>query len=504
VREAEPPPPSPNIPACFALAPAMAFIYQAGCALALLAAAVAPCDATGSLVRREKLMRPNGLQAALEKALKGQAVGRLFAVEASVRPAFEAFPKSALGQIPPVEAFAGIARSYFAKEHGWVLKGLEPYARLGPAQRPSAVPGTKVLRDRAPDVAAALEAIHTSGHGLSLSDVVGTIAVVEHLVVEDAAGLLPAAYTLNNVSMEGEIEQQQLHDILESYLLLFRAGSEANPTDFEDHRKLKEAARASDDWSALQAFEGGVVLAARAKGPKYTYDDVRDIVRALALGYGRWQNDECLEMKATLMGLSAGSPGLVPFDVFHAEPAHSSFQFSESAQYLREIGALEEPEDGSAAPQVRIASYMLGPTNCIASLEYHMVCCLSECEAIVGDVEAQAQSPVTSADELARIVQATAPASGAEAPGPLTEEVVAGLQGIVDSSSGVVSLHSSDFRRWMNTAFPNECPLPTASEAAAEDAEMVEASRWLQRQQHPQQCTRLPAWHPAHEAEFEI
>ena len=56
------------------------------------------------------------------------------------------------------------------------------------------------------------------------------------------------------------------------------------------------------------------------------------------------------------------------------------WQFSESIDYLRQLGALDESD--AANPRVIIPNYISGPSNCVASSSYYSVCCLDECEGI--------------------------------------------------------------------------------------------------------------------------
>mmetsp|Transcript_56871 Transcript_56871/g.157455 ORF Transcript_56871/g.157455 Transcript_56871/m.157455 type:complete len:423 (+) Transcript_56871:71-1339(+) len=373
------------------------------------------------LVRRQA----SPLQAALQEVLAGDAAKHILAVEESVRPTYEALPKNAQGQIPPEDVFPAVVRSYFAKEHGWVVRGFEPPLLVANS---TAVHSAEILGEKAPGVAAALQAMRRSGHGLALSDVVGTIAAIEHLVVEDSVGVLAHAYAANGLETAAELGEADLHEVLRSYLLLFRY-SEGAEVDQQD----------------------------------------------LARKYGKWQDAECLDMKSTLMRLG-GAPGLAPFEAFRKEPDHGTYQFREGAGYLAATGILQAGE----APQVRIANYLLGPSNCIAPSRYYTVCCLNDCERLLGDVEAQVRRPAPTAEALLAAVR---PAS----------EAAEALRRLASAGEGLVPLHSSAFREWLHGAFPNDCPLPTSPEAAAEDAELASASRWLWSQEA---CTRLPEWHP--------
>lgn len=446
----------------------------------------------GSMMRRDSSPKEKSpLQASLQTVLGDVAAERLFEVEESVRPTYEAFPKNALGQIPPREIFPAIVRNYFVKEHGWLIKGLEP-----PSMTPTLteVHDAQIIRDKAPVLADALKQVHDADKGLSLSDVVGAIAALEHLILNEATPLLKGAYGLNDASDTSALDDATMHDVLQSYLLLFRHGIPRNLTNTGMHQRMKARAQRGEDWSKLVDFESQALKRASEKGGAGSFDTAVLAARDLTRSFGKWQDSECMQMKSTLLSLDA-QDGSVTFEAFHAEPKHAVYQFTESAEYLRKTGTLA---DGPQA-RVLIANYLLGPSNCIASSEYSSVCCLSECEGLVSQIERKVQAPAWPADRLHAFISEL-PSSSVEAPRELSQALTESLFAIASRHEGMVPVHSADFKRWLHDAFPNECPLPTAAESAAEESELATAKEWLDVQQ---QCTRLPAWHPAMQPQAE-
>jgi len=440
----------------------------------------------GSMMRRHSSPKDKApLQASLQTMLADVAAERLFEVEESVRPTYEAFPKNAMGQIPPREIFPAIVRNYFTKEHGWLIKGLEP-----PSMTPALteVHEAQIVRDKAPVLAAALKQVHDADQGLSLSDVVGTIAALEYLVLNEATPLLKGAYWLNGASETSVLDDATMHDVLQSYLLLFRHGAPRNLTNIGMHRRMKARAQQGDDWSKLVDFESQALKRAGLQDGAGSFDMAVHAAKDLMRGFGKWQDSECMQMKSTLLSLGS-QDGSVTFEAFHAEPIHAVYQFTESAEYLRKTGTLVDESQA----RVVIANYLLGPSNCIASSEYSSVCCLSECEGLVSQIERKVQAPAWPADRLHAFISEL-PSSSVEAPRELSQALTESLFDIAHRHEGMVPVHSADFKRWLHDAFPNECPLPTAAESAAEESELAGAKEWLEVQQ---QCTRLPAWHPA-------
>lgn len=452
--------------------------------------------AAGGMVRKESGGKTkSSLQSALQGVIADVSAERLIEVEAGVRSTYEAFPKNDMGQIPPRgDIFAAVVRNYFAREHGWVIKGLEP---PHPDFKLTEVHEAHVLHSQAPRLATALKYVYDSNRGLSLTDIVQTIAALECLILDQSQELLKGACAVNGLHPEAEevredgLDEDTFHEVLRSYLLLLRQGQPYNFTDVRRYLRMKQRAMGGADWDELVEFERGAASAARAGGSgRYSFDEVKKVVRALALKFGRWQHHECAEMKTTLMGLDEEGSGSVPFDKFHREPAHPSFQFSESAEFLRKNSMLDDSDEGS--PKVLLANYLLGPSNCIASSEYYYVCCLNECEGLVAELEHTIQMPFVPVEDLLGAV-GRLPSDSVAAPREIPDARADQLRSVASQHGNVVPLHSAGFKQWLHGAYPNECPMPTAVESAAEDSEMPAAQRWLDAQE---QCTRLPEWHP--------
>merc|ERR1712232_639858 len=103
-------------------------------------------------------------------------------------------------------------------------------------------------------------------------------------------------------------------------------------------------------------------------------------------------------MGEDLMEMDPDGTGRVPLSTFYAQRETADYQFSESTDYLRTIGALDESVP--SAPRVRIANYVMGPSNCIASSSYYSVCCLSDCETLMNDLEGRLKGPSAAPEQL--------------------------------------------------------------------------------------------------------
>jgi len=164
------------------------------------------------------------------------------------------------------------------------------------------------------------------------------------------------------------------------------------------------------------------------------------------------------------MSRDTDGTGRVPLPRFYTPSSTDIYTFSESVEYLRQTGAYDASAAGG--PRVRIANYMLGPSNCIASNTYYSICCISECESLLNQLEAHVKAPTASPSQVLDLVHHMS-SSTVDSHRELPDVLVAKLQSIADHHGGDVPLHGRLFSQWMHHAFPNECPYPQIAEDAA-------------------------------------
>eukprot|EP00927_Polykrikos_kofoidii_P008691 TRINITY_DN13619_c0_g1_i1.p1 TRINITY_DN13619_c0_g1~~TRINITY_DN13619_c0_g1_i1.p1 ORF type:complete len:576 (+),score=84.06 TRINITY_DN13619_c0_g1_i1:101-1828(+) len=400
---------------------------------------------------------------------------RILHIEKNIWQTVQALPKNAVGRLPP-RSVRYVVHSYFAKEHGWLLSGLEPHALQANS---SDLHGASILQDQAPQLVETLLEDRQRGRGLLLEDVVTMIAALENLIFRESVALLEAAYALNGLQPDVDVlSELGAHEVLRSYLVLFRMGSSADLEDNEWHADLKEQMEdtPSGFWHELVEYEQDALLNAafarrHTENPfqsiGYSFEAISEIVRELAHSYGKWQNGDCLAMKEHLMSLDPNGSGRVPLDRFYSQLEGAAYNFAESVDYLRAIGALEESVGGSGGGNsVRIANYVAGPTNCIAHSAYYSVCCLNECESLMSELEGRVQAPSASADQILRLARQLS-SSTVEAPRQISTELEARLQQVSEHHGGIVPLHGRLFSQWLHFVFPNECPYPQTVSTAA-------------------------------------
>jgi len=383
---------------------------------------------------------------------------QLASIEASLLHTFEALPKNDMGRLGP-RAVRHIVYSYFAKEHGWIIKGLEPH---GMSLNMSEMHEVSVLQDKAPALVEAMLEARELGRGLILTDVVAMVLTLEKLILGESTSLIETAYKFKELAVAELINEDVLHEVLVSYLLLFAQGSNANFTQRQwkaiAYVYMKEGGKGAE----MIAFERSSVLKYRqtrsqqkneSEPELFSFTDVEHIVADLAQNYGKWQNGECQRMQGALKRLDTIGSGSVSLGAFFEQPKDAEYQFTESEAVLRQIGALDESVLGS--PRVRIQNYVLGPSNCVASSVYYSVCCLNECEGMMNRIEDAIEAPEATPEQLRSIV-AELSTTGAGLEGHLRDR----LESIAAQGEGKVSLHGRLFAEWLHHAFPYECPYP--------------------------------------------
>merc|ERR1719231_1226586 len=127
------------------------------------------------------------------------------------------------------------------------------------------------------------------------------------------------------------------------------------------------------------------------------------IAETIGEQFGRFQDAECKGLKAALVKMEDRGTGRVRLSDFYkpaASGADGSWQFQESIGYLRQLGTLDE--SNADDPRVMVANYLTSQANCIASSDYYSVCCIDECEDLMGHLEKSIAAPEA---EPARILQ---------------------------------------------------------------------------------------------------
>jgi len=162
-------------------------------------------------------------------------------------------------------------------------------------------------------------------------------------------------------------------------------------------------------------------------------------------------------MKSKLIALGDQGIGRVPLPDFYRSSLNgTTFEFQESPAYLKELGVLDDNEN------VIVPNYVGSHTNCIASSNLYSVCCIDECEQLMGTIEREIAAPEASPSAIISLVSGIS-SSTVEAPRNMPTKLVNRLDEAGQTHGGIVQLHGRLFAQWMHHAFPRECPFPHVS-----------------------------------------
>jgi len=417
------------------------------------------------------------LEAVLNRKQTSLLQKRLDGIEAAMWPTFQAVPKNALGRLSPV-ATRHVVHTYFAATHGWIISGLEPH---GMNANMTDVHDSTILLEKVPRLVEDLLEAKQAGRGLSLADLVAMAAALEQLIFGETLDLLEIAYFFNSQTTTDLVDSETLHEILDSYMLLFEQGVVANVSDPVKHNQIKQQRLRQQDmnWHNIRMYVEDTVKNVEYMHrdtrnpwapPVYSFEQASEIAELLLHDYGRLQDSECRGMAQALAKLDPKGTGRIPLHVFYSQPHTADYQFKESAYYLQQVGALEE---GGGVPSVRIANYVQGPSNCLAHTAYYSVCCLTHCDGLMRELEGSIRAAQASTEELLVLV-GNLSSVFVDAPRHLSADLQAKLQTIAGRHGGAVPLHGRLFAQWMHFAFPQECPFPHL----VEDAVATTPSRW--------------------------
>lgn len=439
--------------------------------LAVSAVAVAAGAQASAKMRGAVVHQSSDLEKSLTEILAAIDAGegddyltrRVLFIESSMASSFQALPKNEFGRLAP-RSVHYIVHNYFAKEHGWQIRGFESRHFTSNSVENQTV---AVLEDHLPAALEGLLEARRSHRGLALGDVVAMAALLERLIAEQSVRLLESAYEWHNFSTTDILEKHQVEQVLGSAVMLLRNPEEAAEVVETVHPEVDEpVAEFQKDTLNNVHFEQR-----DRTNPftdrQYSFQEASAVIARLTHQYGKWSNSECTAMKEELKALAPKNSGLVPLSRFYKHDMTNNFRFWESVPYLRQIGALEESNPRS--PQVRIANYITGPTNCIGRSSYYSVCCVDECKSIMSDLEGAVRAPSAPPARLLRLVESLGAAGDAE----LSDDLKDKLQAIAAHHGGMVPLHGRLFAQWLHLAFPSECSYPHIPEdptAASADA----------------------------------
>lgn len=380
---------------------------------------------------------------------------RLGRIEDVLRPIFSALPKNTRGLVGHAAGSYALHR-LFVQRHAWFVHGIEPAGGSWGAWNSSSP--AAILENHVPvDILDLFEGL-TGGRGLDVRDLALLAATFEHLAHVEAMERLQKAYRSSGLDVMDELVETEVRDILELYMLYYVIPGNATSTNPKElHERVEQQYPA---WPESKRFVEEVRRSVAPTRDYFYFADVANVVEELGERYGRWQDNECRSIKHKLLAIEDMSPegaGRVRVGDFYRAYTNGADEFQESVQYLRTLGALDESDPTTL--RVIIPNYVLSPSNCVASSKYYSVCCIDECEDLLGHLERQLGAHEGLANEIAALVSAL-PSETTTSNRKLSLQLLRRLDEAAEPHGGRVQLHGRLFAQWMHLAYPRECPYP--------------------------------------------
>jgi len=345
----------------------------------------------------------------------------------------------------------------FMRLRGWSLVGLDPEGQAWNGTWTSKV----ALLAKAPlDVRTTIQQ-HVDGPGLDAKGVAVLAVLLHHLAREEVAQQLRDVFTALELPLASVLRPwaaQQALDAQVASQLVSRSPTSMDPAKWR--RAIGRVARVYPNWPVLQRSIHQE-LKRELQVRRADFAGLAEVAGAIGERWGRWGNSECNSIKHELMTLEDRGSGRVRLADFYGKALHEGkWQLRESVEYLRQLGALDETNPRNL--RVIIPNYIGAAGNCIASSDIMSVCCMSECEDIMNQLEDKLRAPRATAQEIAAVVAAL-PSSSVPAKRDLSAVMRHRLNRIAADNDGMVPLHGRLFAQWLHHAYPRECPYPHLS-----------------------------------------
>jgi len=411
-----------------------------------------------------------------------EEIARAESIRAGLLPMWRTLPKNEHDRVEwRLLRFA--THRHFMQRFHVLVRGLEPTIRVNSSHAGEA----EILSQQGPTLAQAL-AGPQGKHGFSLDEAVVMIAALEHLLFDSDSVLLEKIYRNRRLMTTSLLDKEQLQALLTDYMVYWIVGDdeESAVALLKDPRLLVESV---PHWTAIVTMVEGSVTAlefSRQQTPevgagrlafeaRYTFKDALNVAGSISRSFGSFWETQCQDTKASLMALDTTNTGRVRLADFYGANKDGEWRFGESEAYLRELGALDETS-AWRGKQVIVSNYVQAASNCVVTRSHYLVCCMVECEEILGQVEAAVGAPVAAPDQLLQVVESIA--DGDDEPAHLDAAMRAQLQRVARMHGGHVPLHGRLFAQWLHYAFPRDCAFPhkAGNTAALTPAQFGEAS----------------------------
>jgi len=429
-------------------------------AVLLTCSGICRADATSFLKQVEAEMDHHAVLFEFEKLLNvkhrnitDSRLGRLVEL---LTPTFHALPKNGRGAVGTGAASYALHR-LFVQEHGWFVKGLQASNGTWAESKP-----TDAFGGRAGEHSRDLLAGRLASEGFDLQELAFFAVAIENAIHGEAASVFGSIYMQLGHSQETRLSKNEAALVIDTYMAYYILG--VGPTKVTQQQVLTMIEEQHPTWNETRQFLRDVEQEVLPKGAAiFAFTEVVLVAAEAAARYGRWQSSECMAMKAQLMQMQDNAhSGRVRLANFYQGALHQDkWQFSETTEYLRQLGALDETNPSD--PRVIIPNYINSPSNCLASSSFYAVCCIDECGDLFWQLESKIGAPSASPEQIVAIVSSLPPSSASLGNWTVGEQLVWRLSEVADYHGDQVPLHGRLFAQWMHYVYPQECSYPHLS-----------------------------------------
>lgn len=340
------------------------------------------------------------------------------------------------------------------RRHGWSIAGLDP---KGQAWN-STWTGSVTLLAKAPKEVREVVKVHVNA-GLTANGVALMSVLLQHLVREEAAQGLRGVLRALQLPMDGPWDPFTAERVLDAHVasvLLSRSPNSLSPKTWL--AEIRGVAEWYPNWPALQKLVHRE-LRRELEGHRPDLAVLTKVAGTVGESWGVWANGECRAMKSELSAMEEYGNGRVRLSDFYGKAAHEGkWQLTESVEYLRQLGALDESNPRN--PRIIIPNYITSSNNCLAASNTMSVCCISECENIMHELEAKVRAPEILPQRLLEVIEALPSTIPGPASKGFSPVMLNRINSIAMENGGMVPLHGRLFAQWLHHVYPRECPYP--------------------------------------------
>jgi len=428
--------------------------------LTLLAAAAS----ASNFLSKSQLLQEEIKELLLAELAGRSDTARLAQIQHDLAPMFAALPKSETGRLEQSTVRYALHR-YFLHKYGWYVQGLDS---AGEAWNSSGT--STVLKAFAPMYIQSLFEEHLHGHGMGLHELAVFAATYADLIHAEVVGKLQDIFTTMRLSTMGSITNDDADMALDTFITALLSMIEVdvtNATDIEISKELMVLAYPNLEETKMWWQDFRLTYDAEQssrRNPFVKQESNFDNVAELAVEFGHrfasFQNLECHTLKRKLVDMEHLGTGRVLLAQFYAKALDGAWEFMEPVEYLRNQGALDESVPDS--PAIIIPNYLNSRMNCLTASDYYAVCCLNECDELMGKIESKIMAPSGMPPRIIDVVSKLQ-SDTVDAPRNISDTLVTRLGEIAHNHGGSVPLHGRLFNQWMHHAYPRECPYPHVS-----------------------------------------